>query len=289
MPESIRVLARGKINLFLRVLPRRPDGYHDLETLFHAIDLADAVTISRVPGSTLTLECGLDVPPEKNLAMRAARLFLAKTGEERIGLKMTLEKTIPTEAGLGGGSADAAAVLVGLNALLGVPFDMDELCRLGRSLGADVPFCVIGGMAEGRGIGDKLTRRPAAEFHLAIVKPPVAVSTPWAYQAIDEAPGASIPGALDDVVARVSARGVIALGDLAGNDFERVVLPARPEIARARDALCEAGAAWAMMSGSGAAVFGVFESADAAADAAARVGGRCFVSRGASQGAEVVS
>lgn len=292
MSESLRVIARGKINLFLRVGAKRPDGYHDLETLFHAIELADTVTIARVPGSTLTLECALDVPPEKNLAMRAARLFLSKCGEERLGLRLTLEKKIPVEAGLGGGSADAAAVLVGLNALLDAPFDVDELCRLGRTLGADVPFCITGGMAEGRGIGDKLKRLPAAKFALVIVKPPVSVSTPWAYGALDDAPGEPIPGSLDEVVARLMSDGATALGGLTGNDFERVVLPAKPEIARARDALGAAGAAWAMMSGSGAAVFGVFESADAAARASAELtadGLAAEAAASASRGAEVVN
>ena len=293
MPDCVRVLARAKVNLFLRVGPRRADGYHDLETVFHAIELADTVEIRRVTGTAVTLACRLDVPAEKNLAMRAARLFLAKAGEERVGLAIQLEKRIPVGAGLGGGSADAAAVLVGLNALLDTPFEVDELCAMGRALGADVPFCVTGGMAEGRGIGDRLRRLTPSVFDVVVVKPPVAVSTPWAYGALDAQTGQGIAGDLEDVLETIARDGVAALAAYVGNDFERVVLPAHPEIARARDVLGEEGAAWAMMSGSGAAVFGVFEDAGAAARGRARVAERlpaCEVhqTRGAKLGAEVL-
>lgn len=296
MPDSIKVLARAKVNLFLRVGRKRADGYHDLETLFHSIALADSVEIFRVPTREVTLNCALDIPFEKNLAMRAARAFLARSGDEGIGLSIRLAKTIPMGAGLAGGSADAAAVLVGLNALLDTPFGTAELATIGAKLGADVPFCVMGGMADGRGIGDRLRALPPQRFDLVVVKPSVSVSTPWAFGALDDSKGQGIAGDLDAIIARLSCadgEGVAGIGDEAGNDFERVILPAHPEIARARDALGEEGAAWAMMSGSGAAVFGVFRDADAAHQAGERLteqlaGYEVHVTRGAARGAEVV-
>src|SRR5438132_9422093 len=123
MPSTIRVVARAKVNLLLRVGRRRADGYHDLDTLFQSLEMADDVVLARRAQGGIEIACALDVPPEKNLAVRAAKLLLERAGEEGLGLSIQLTKRIPVEAGLGGGSADAAAVLVGLNELLGAPFD----------------------------------------------------------------------------------------------------------------------------------------------------------------------
>jgi 4-diphosphocytidyl-2-C-methyl-D-erythritol kinase len=270
MPDSVRVLARAKINLYLKIGDRRPDGYHDLETVFHSISLADRVDIS-LTARGIALAGMLDVPPEQNLAVRAARALLARVGREGQGLAIRLEKSIPMAAGLGGGSADAAAVLVGLNALLGSPLGEVELRTLAASLGADVPFCVRGGMAEARGIGEQLTAHEPLEFALLLVHPPVPVSTAWAYGALDARALPPIAGSAAAVVERARREGAAALAGHAANAFEPVVFREHPAIARARDAVRNAGARWALLAGSGSAVFGVFADSAAAEAAADRV------------------
>jgi 4-diphosphocytidyl-2-C-methyl-D-erythritol kinase len=296
MADVVRVVGRGTVNLFLRVGRRRDDGYHDIETLFHAIELADEVEIRRTTGRDIVLEGSITehvrVAPEKNLAVRAARQLLSRAGEGRLGLAIRVEKRLPVAAGLGGGSADAAAVLVGLNVMLDHPFDGAGLNAIGRALGADVPFCIAGGLAEGVGIGDRLVSHAPAEFELVVVQPPVEVSTAWAYAAVDRSASPGIDGSVAEVLQGLRC-GAATLAGRTGNDFERVVFPEHPAVPRACDALVGAGAAWAMMSGSGSAVFGVFAGEAEARLAAERLaselpGHRVIATRSAARGAEVL-
>jgi len=267
-----RVAAPAKVNLRLRVLGRRDDGYHDIDTLFQAIDLADDVTV-RVGGAGIRLDVsGADVgPTEQNLAYRAAASFAAEFGF-RSGVEVALTKRVPAGAGLGGGSSDAAAVLRGLAALAGVRADEPRLARAALALGSDVPF-FLGPtpLAWGRGRGERLEflrALPVADF--VVVSPPVHVATASAYAALAAWGVGRAPTTSDTP----SPRGWEDVAQHAANDFQAVVAARHPEVTRALAALASAGAGFALMSGSGSSVFGKFPDAGAAARAAAELSER---------------
>jgi 4-diphosphocytidyl-2-C-methyl-D-erythritol kinase len=252
--------ARAKINLHLTVHARRPDGYHALTTVFQTIDLADTLTIVEHDGP-FTLRCPGSGAPEddSNLVVRAARALASELGRpEPAGFLVTLDKQVPTQAGLGGGSADAMAALRLLCEVWAVPPDRDLLARVGGRLGSDVPFFAWGGTALGRGRGDELTPLPALPtLSCAIVRPPFGVSTADAYRWIAES-RAGHPPVEAPFEPPARAEDWLACLPLCRNDFEPVVAARYPEIAEAVATLRAAGAHLAMMSGSGSAVFGVF-------------------------------
>jgi 4-diphosphocytidyl-2-C-methyl-D-erythritol kinase len=276
--------ARAKINLHLAVHAPRPDGYHALTTVFQTIDLADTLTIVEHDGP-LTLRCpGSDAPgDDSNLVVRAARGLASELGRaEPAGLLVTLDKQVPTQAGLGGGSADAMAALRLLCEVWAVPPDRDLLARVGGRLGSDVPFFAWGGTALGRGRGDEITPLPGVpRMACAIVRPPFGVSTADAYRWVAESrAGSPPPKAQFDPPERADEWLERLAG--CGNDFEPVVAARHPEIAEAVAVLRAAGSRLAMMSGSGSAVFGLFDLEDDAAGAlrplAARPGWRGWLS-----------
>lgn len=264
---ALTITAPAKINLYLKVLGRRPDGYHDLESVMQKLALADELSMRRQDGG-ISLECSDPALPtgEDNLVWRAARLFLDYTGRPG-GVRIRLEKRIPVAAGLGGGSSDAAAVLVGLNRLFVAGLSEEQLAGLGLKLGADVPFFVSPAAAAlARGIGERLT--PVAGLisgHLLLVNPGFAVSTRWVYEnlaltsggnpyilAPESGPltnGNSDPAALDFHVAASSC---------FVNDLETVTVGRHPVIGEIKQALLDFGARIALMSGSGPTVFGYF-------------------------------
>jgi 4-diphosphocytidyl-2-C-methyl-D-erythritol kinase len=264
-----KVLAPAKVNLALRVLRKRPDGYHDIDTLFQAIDLSDEVEVELVDrGVSLEVAGRSDLgPEEQNLAWRAAAAFLDAAGSPA-GVRVRLTKRIPVGAGLGGGSSDGAAVLRCLAALLG-GVGADKVREIGAALGSDVPFFLgVSPMARGRGRGELLQAlEPLPAADLVIVSPPVHVSTAHAYRALAR---------------RVDVNGVPAKHELvmpvwtdapevAVNDFQPVVAAAHPEVAQALGALRGAGARLAIMSGSGSSCFGLFDDRADAEAAAARL------------------
>lgn len=258
------VEAQAKLNLFLRILAREQDGHHQLETLFVRIDLADSVRVS-TDTSARTLELrGADVgPPEQNLAWRAAEAFAARANWPT-GFHIDVEKRIPVGGGLGGGSADAGAVLRALNALAPSPLAPADLASVGFSLGADIPFLATDApMALGWGRGERLLALrslPAREVILCL--PPFGVDTAAAYGWLAEertregtAAGKRAPRALSiDDLDRWDA-----VSKLAANDLEAPVEARHPDVARCREALETAGARIARMSGSGSTAFGVFD------------------------------
>ena len=234
---KIRLRSLAKINLDLRVLGKRADGFHDIRTIFQTISLADTIDIEYTPARRLHVE--LDSTPviENNLIQKAAEL-LAIPGRFTIRLK----KRIPMGAGLGGGSSNAAAMLLAIPALTGKRIPFDDLVRLGTELGSDVPFFLVGGMALGLGRGTEIHPLPDAKLaHAVIVAPGIHVSTREAYAAID-----------------AHEQQAAANDERAANDFEAVVLRRHPELKAIRDKLRKSGAERAMMSGSGSAVFGIF-------------------------------
>jgi 4-diphosphocytidyl-2-C-methyl-D-erythritol kinase len=268
--------ARAKINLHLAVHARRPDGYHALTTVFQTIALADTLTVVEHDGP-LTLRCpGSDAPEDdSNLVVRAARALAAELGRpEPRGLAITLDKQVPTQAGLGGGSADAMAALRLLCQAWRVAPDRDLLARVGGCLGSDVPFFAWGGTALGRGRGDEIAPLPPLPpLACAIVRPPFGVSTADAYRWVAESRAAA-PTAAAPFDPPARAEGWLACLDQCRNDFEPVVAGRHPEIAEAVATLRAGGARLAMMSGSGSAVFGLFEDPAMAARALPPLTGR---------------
>jgi 4-diphosphocytidyl-2-C-methyl-D-erythritol kinase len=265
--------AFAKINLSLRVTGRRPDGYHELRTVFQTVTLHDTLTFAPRADEQIELTCdAADVPAdETNLVHRAALLLRARYGL-RLGARVELSKSVPAGGGLGGGSADAAVALLGLARLWRVPVKIEELRELGAQLGADVPFFFTGGTALGTGRGTEITPLPdRPETPLVVVTPGVKVSTAAAYKALN-APAltkADQPAKLP--ISRTLPGAARALAEETGNDFEPVVFRLEPECERARAALLRVGAYTAHLSGSGASVYGVFDSEQAQAQAAAQL------------------
>ena len=277
--KSVKEYAYAKINLYLNVVSRREDGFHDIDTVMHTVSLCDEVTLTVTGhsrrGVRLILEGNKRLPfDSKNIAYAAAMLFLDKMGiDNEITLKLV--KRIPMSAGLAGGSADAAAVLRGMNRLYGKPMTEKMLLRLAESLGSDVPFCLIGGTALCQGRGERMTRLPDVKLHTVIAASDEYVSTPAAYAALDDRysgfDGSVVPEGASDVlqmVADINSHSLDVLGMY--NIFESVVLEDRPVAAKIKESLMRLGAIHAQMSGSGPSVFGIFETeaqATAARDA----------------------
>jgi 4-diphosphocytidyl-2-C-methyl-D-erythritol kinase len=265
MRKSLILPAFAKINLSLRVLSKRADGYHDLDTVFQTVSLNDTIEASLVDDPHIVLSCNdLSLPVnESNLVLRAAMALQDRFGAER-GARIRLRKRIPTQAGLGGGSADAAMTLLLLAKLWELNCSRDELIEIASRLGADVPFFFSGGTAHATGIGDQIeTLDDVEQKFLLIVKPNANISTADAYRALDERSLTSlIPETILSSSQPTADSDKIDLANL-NNDFEAVVFDLEPEIRRAKSALLKAGADAALLAGSGAAVFGIFDSEDA--------------------------
>ncbi len=258
--HKIKVLAPAKVNLYLRIVGRRPDGYHLLDSLMVPVDLCDEVVIEASSGQLeIVVTCDdLTIPSdETNLAYKAAALLCEETSTQS-KISIYLRKRIPAGAGLGGGSSNAAAVLKSLNALLSLRLSEDRLCNIGARLGADVPFFIPCRSAKVAGIGEVLTSIPPLPFRwLVIIVPPFGVSTPWAYRRFDELPPMKNPPTHGS---SQWSSDRWPLPEFLVNDLERAVLPAYPQIGRIKDHLLRLGAEGALMSGSGSAVFAVFQS-----------------------------
>ncbi|HVG30001.1 MAG TPA: 4-(cytidine 5'-diphospho)-2-C-methyl-D-erythritol kinase [Pyrinomonadaceae bacterium] len=263
----------AKINLSLRVLGRRADGYHEIRTVFQTITLADRLTLRALDDARLELECGApDVPADdSNLVIRAAKLLRERFHVAR-GASIRLEKSIPAGGGLGGGSSNAAVTLAALARLWHVETTRDELSELGATLGADVPFFFAGGTALGAGRGTEiapLADAPGAS--LLVVAPRVKISTAEAYKSLNAPALTKEIAPANLLVSGAEADFSDSLPAALANDFEPVICRLHPEVGRARDALIAAGAKGALLSGSGSSVFGVFENPGEVARARARI------------------
>jgi 4-diphosphocytidyl-2-C-methyl-D-erythritol kinase len=272
-PAGVRIAAHAKLNLFLRILSRESSGYHQIETAFALLELADELEARRV-GSGVTLEVeGPDLGPvEENLAVRAARAVLAATGN-RFGVALRLTKRIPVRAGLGGGSSDAAAALHAVNGLAGNAVPRHELLHLAARLGADVAFFASGApLALAWGRGERMFRFPAPPTAPALVAvPAVSVGTPEAYRWWDEANPA--PAGRGPVVFDAEAFATWgSIGRLGGNDFESPVFAKHPELRALYERLAGTGPVWVRLCGSGSAVAAVYKKERERDDAAQRVG-----------------
>ena len=258
---QVTVRAPSKINLTLDVVGVRQDGYHLLESIMQAVDVTDTLTAEKAEDITLDVVGGHPCPVEKNTAYKAAQVFFRDTGICG-GVRMTLEKRIPQQAGMGGGSADAAAVLWALDKLYDTRLSAEALCRMGVQVGADVPFCVVGGTAMVTGIGEgiqPLSALPAC--HIVIAQPAEGISTAEAYAAIDRAESLRHPDHKAALTA-LSDGDLPALCRQAENVFEQVT--ALAGVTAIRDTMETFSPLCSRMTGSGSAVFAVFDDLAAA-------------------------
>ena len=265
--SSLTLKAPAKINLFLKILSRRSDGYHEIESLMQKIELFDFLQL-KMQGEGIALSCpGTTLPEDKgNLVYRAAEAFFAATGI-RAGIKIVLKKNIPIAAGLGGGSSDAATVVMGLNKLLNAGLDREELQDIARPLGADVPFFVEDySAALATGIGDCLQQiDPLQVNSIVLVNPGFEVSTKWVYENFpltsNSNPYILARGQKSALNFQDAAPGLF---EELGNDLEVVTINRYTEIEHIKKELKQAGAAVSLMSGSGPTVFGLFLSKEGA-------------------------
>ena len=267
---ALDVLAYAKLNLSLDVLDKRPDGYHEMRMVMQTVDLCDRVRLETGTGKPLSMRSNLGFLPAdgRNLAAAAALRLAEDAGADWGGLSIALDKTIPVCAGLAGGSADAAAVLRGLNALAGLGLPPERLEEIGAQVGSDVPYCVRGGTVLAQGRGELLTDLPPLpDCHVVLCKPAFSVPTPELFARLD---GIRIRRRPDTA----GLMAALEAGDLAGaarrmyNVFEDALPPRRAgEIQRLKNELVQQGALGACMTGTGSAVFGLFGSEEAGSQA----------------------
>lgn len=290
--RTVRVRVPGKINLALCVGPRRPDGFHDLATVFQSVSLFDELTATPAPAGTVTVEvrgAGADLvgPPEDNLAVRAVAL-LAATYAPHAGAHLRIDKDIPVAGGMAGGSADAAAALLACDRLWGLDLGTDALLDLAVRLGSDVPFTVLGGTAVGHGRGERLTPVEVTQtFHWVLATSGQGLSTPAVFLRFDElhppqtVPDPRVPEGLLDALA---AGDPYALAAAVRNDLAEPAFDLRPDLAATVATGTELGALAALLSGSGPTC--AFLAADAAH---ARQLGTALCERGAGRDVHVVT
>lgn len=276
MKDGFVINAFAKINLFLDIVSCRADGYHQLNSVMQQISLADRlfVKVGESQGDIVLYADGNKVEnPEKNLIWRGAEAFFSAIGERR-GLTVFLEKNIPMQAGLGGGSADCAAILHGLNCVWGSPLSAEEMCRIGAALGADVPFCLRGGTLHAEGIGEVLSPLPEMpDCFILVTMGKETMPTPLAFAQLDEIYDRFCEREPRDTDYRSVCRALetgnlCSLGRGMYNIFEDAVFARHPVLRDRLDLMRNMGAAGARMSGSGAAVFGLFTDEEAAYHAA---------------------
>ena len=266
--DSVVIKAMAKVNLGLDVLRRRENGYHDVKMVMQTVNLYDTLTITKREDTQIIITTNAGELPlaEDNLIYKAAKL-LFETVKKECGADIHLDKQIPIAAGMAGGSTDAAATLLGLNALYGFGLDKEELAHIGVKIGADVPYCIYGGTYLSEGIGEILTKLPdAPDCFVVIAKPGIGVSTKYVYENlhietvsdhpdVDGMIDAIKTGCLDGVTAKMA------------NVLETVTVKRYPEIAGMKGCLEEHGAEKALMSGSGPTVFGIFKEEETARNA----------------------
>jgi len=273
MTAGVRIAGHAKVNLFLRILARETSGFHQIETAFALLDLADQLAVRRIDSGVRLEVDGPDLgPADENLAVRAARAVLEATGN-RFGVSITLTKHIPVRAGLGGGSSDAAAALHAVNALAGNAVPRHELLHFAARLGADVAFFASGApLAVAWGRGERLLRLPAATpMPVLLAIPPIPVATPDAYKWWDQqnpSPNARGPLALDPDAFTTWG----SIGRLGGNDFEQPVFARHPALRTLYEQMAGTGPIWVRMSGSGSAIAAVYKKESERDDAAQRLG-----------------
>jgi 4-diphosphocytidyl-2-C-methyl-D-erythritol kinase len=261
--SKIVLKAPAKVNLFLEVLRKRSDGYHDIETILQEIDLSDTITLEETSSPEITVQCSNPHVPDDNanLAFKAALLLKKHLRKKKRGIIISIEKNIPVAAGLGGGSSDAAAVLNGLNKLWKINLPRETLLNLAGQIGMDVPFFIDGGLCLAKGRGEKLTKlTPQPEIWFVLAVPSIKVSTAWAYNQLSIS---SLTTKLKEnriILDAIRSADAGKIGKQLFNRLEEVTMKRHSEIAELKEKMLSAGAGGALMSGSGPSVFGIFSA-----------------------------
>lgn len=262
------IFANAKVNLYLDIVSKRSDGYHNIETIFQEITLCDILDIE-VTDSGFQLTCNIPELENDDNLLKKAYDMLKPSFEEEFGVQVHLEKLVPFGAGLGGGSSDCANFMLALKTISGADISDAELVKIGAKLGADVPFFLQGGTAIGRGIGDELEKIPVNfGFPMLLVNPGIHVSTKDAYS------GCVLGGGSDKftkILSGLKSGDVVRVAENLFNGFEQTVFQKFPEIQELRDLIKGSGALGSAMSGSGSTCFGIFENTDSARNAAERI------------------
>lgn len=268
--DSIILKSYAKVNLTLEVSGRRPDGYHDIDSVVQVIGISDEIEIARADAGVIELDVDVQHIPSgrDNIIYRACEAFFDRSRVNG-GARIRLAKRIPVQAGLGGGSGNAATVVAGLDRLYGCGFRAEELADIAASVGSDSPLFIYGGTVRMRGRGEDIEPLPdSPEMWMVVIKPEVGVATAWAYSELDKQTDRETRTSSNCAARAVRAgfrSGVIAC---MWNDFDPVVCGAFEEIRQAKQLLLDAGAEVALLSGSGSALFGVFPNEQAAQNAA---------------------
>lgn len=267
----IKLKAYAKINLTLDITGKRSDGYHTIESVMQTISLCDEVRINENFMGKINVNSNSEFLPtdENNTAFKAAKVFLNYTDIRGKNVDIYIDKKIPSRAGMGGGSADAAAVLWGMNDLFSANLSMQELMLLGAKVGADVPFCLAGGTCHCKGIGEQITRAdPMPDCFILICKPPAGVSTPRAYANVDKHPFTSAV-ATPKMLNALRTGQIQNVASALSNRFDEVLRISQVQNIKKTMRVC--GAINAMMTGSGSAVYGIFDSQDRARECAEKL------------------
>nr|WP_320026978.1 4-(cytidine 5'-diphospho)-2-C-methyl-D-erythritol kinase [uncultured Acetobacterium sp.] len=262
--DTISLKAKAKVNLSLDVTGIRENGYHEMRMINHSIDLEDILTFEACDEGVILTSNDQKIPlDETNLVMKAA-LKLQNQFNIKQGVKIHLEKRIPAQAGLAGGSSDAAATLKGLNILWKLKLSLQELLAIGVTIGADVPYCLVGGTALVEGIGEQITPlKDLKSMPVLVVKPDINIATPWAFKQLDELMIEKHPD-IKAIIQLLEANDYNGLKDSIGNVFEAVAFTIYPEIAEIKKAMLAQGAIAATMTGSGSTVIGYFPNQESA-------------------------
>ena len=265
--KSIKIKSPAKINLGLKVIGKRSDGYHNIETIFQMVSLYDDITLTESDTGITLHSNNRDIPLNgKNLTYKAAYLLRERTGVKK-GVKIEIDKNIPISAGLGGGSSNAAATLLGLNYIWELRLSKEDLLSIARLLGADVPFFLSGVRALGTGRGDELQILPVThKFYVILINPRLSISTEWVYKNLKLELTKDIKNI--NIKKFISGKGEIGnIRDILSNDLESVVIEKYDVIGRMKELLLSAGASGSLMSGSGSTVFGIFKDYSSAKQA----------------------
>lgn len=256
--NAYQIKAYAKINLGLDVVRRLPNGYHEVKMVMQNVGIYDELTLTKQSqGIRITTDTSELPTDEDNLIYKAAKLMFAEYNIKE-GVCIHLTKNIPIAAGMAGGSTDAAATMKGINELFGLQVSLERLMELGVRIGADVPYCILGGTALAEGIGEKLTLLPPMPHcHILVAKPDINVSTKFVYEHLD-AEGVKEHPDIDGMVDAIKKRQLEGILDRMENVLETVTIPAHPIIATISDKMLELGADNSLMSGSGPTVFGIF-------------------------------
>ena len=270
--DKLELKALGKLNLGLDILGQMENGYHEVRMVMQTVYLYDRVLLEKTEGDEIQIRSNLAYLPdnENNIAYKAAAM-LKEEFRIKGGIRITLEKHIPVAAGMAGGSADAAAVLCGVNKMFGLGLSMTELEDRGVKLGADVPYCLMRGTVLAEGIGEKLTPLLACpKCFVLLAKPPISVSTKMVYEKLDALEITEHPD-IDGILNGLARKNIHKVAECMGNVLEQVTIPVYPVIEQIKNVMKEGGAMNAMMSGSGPTVFGLFEDRQSAKRAAQKI------------------